>query len=76
MSMAPYESTPRNADSGSKAGFEYLLVYTACFAAYLVPVTLKRISARSGSEAQHRNSVLSETSEMAANCASSSFVGL
>lgn len=76
MSMAPYESTHHKPASGSKAGFEYLLVYSACFAAFLVPVTLKRISARSGNEAQHRNSVLGETSEMAANCASSSFVGL
>ncbi|MFT4119090.1 hypothetical protein [Bradyrhizobium sp.] len=74
--MSLYEGTHRHAVSGSKAGFDYLLVYAACFAAYLVPVTLRRINARAGSEAQHRHSILGETSALAANCASSSFVGL
>ena len=74
--MSLYESSRRNAASGSKAGLEYLLVYTVCFVGYLVPVVIRRISALGGSGARYRNSVIGETSEMAANRASSSFVGL
>ena len=74
--MSLYESTHRNAASGSKGGVEYLLVYAACFVAHLIPVAIRRISARMGGGMQHRNSILSETSALAANCASSSFVGL
>ena len=74
--MSLYEGTHQNAASGSKAGLEYLLVYGACFAAYLVPVALRRMNGRRDSAKQHRHSILNETSLLAANCASSSFVGL
>lgn len=74
--MSLYEGTHRHAASGSKPGFDYLLVYAACFAAYLVPVTIRRINARMGRGTQHHHSILGETSALAANCASSSFVGL
>ena len=74
--MSLYEGTHRHAASGSKAGFEYLLVYAACFAAYLVPVAIRRISARRGRGAQQHHSIFGDTSALAADCASSSFVGL
>jgi hypothetical protein len=74
--MSLYESTHRNAASGSKAGFDYLLVYAVCFIAYLIPVAIRRFGARMSGRAQHRNSVFGETSALAANCASSSFAGL
>ena len=74
--MSLYEATHRNAASGSKAGFDYLLVYAACFIVYLIPVALRRISARMSGGTQHRNSIFGETSALAANCASSSFAGL
>ena len=74
--MSLYEGTHRNAASGSKAGFEYFLVYSACFILYLIPVAIRRLSARMDGRAQYRNSVFGETSALAANCASSSFAGL
>ncbi len=74
--MSLYEGTHRHAASGSKAGVEYLVVYAVCFAAYLVPVTIRRINARASGGTQHHHSILGETSALAANCASSSFVGL
>ncbi|HTO67152.1 MAG TPA: hypothetical protein VMM15_38545 [Bradyrhizobium sp.] len=74
--MSLYEGTSRNAASGSKASFEYLLVYAACFIAYLIPVAIRRLNARMGGRSQHRSSLLGETSALAATCASSSFVGL
>jgi hypothetical protein len=70
--MSLYEGTTRSAASGSKAGFEYLLVYSACFIAYLIPVAMRRLNGRT----KHRNSVFGETGALAANCAASSFVGL
>lgn len=74
--MSLYEGTHHSAASGSKAGLEYLLVYGACFAAYLVPVAIRRMNAHRDTAKQHRHSILGETSALAANCASSSFVGL
>ncbi|QAU44364.1 hypothetical protein [Bradyrhizobium guangzhouense] len=74
--MSLYEGTHQNAASGSKAGLEYLLVYGACFAAYLLPVAMRRLNGSSDRAKRHRHSILGETSALAANCASSSFVGL
>ena len=71
--MSLYEGTHHNAASGSRAGFEYLLVYAVCFTAYIIPVALRRVTGRA---TQHRHSILGETSARAANCAASSFVGL
>ncbi len=74
--MSLYRDTHRNAASDSNARLEYLLVYAACFAAYLVPVAIQRIHVRVGGEMQHRRSILTETRARAANCASLSFAGL
>jgi hypothetical protein len=74
--MSLYEGNHRNAASGSKASFEYLLVYSACFISYLAPVAIRRIGARLVRGTQPRNSVFGETSALAANYAASSFVGL
>jgi hypothetical protein len=74
--MSLYEGTNRNAASGSKSGLEYFVVYSACFIAFLIPVAVRRLNVRTGVETKHRNSVLGETSALAANCAASSFVGL
>jgi len=74
--MSLNEGMHFNAASGSKAGFEYLLVYSACFIDYLIPIAIRCLNARIGGRTQHRSSVLGETSALAANCASSSFAGL
>jgi hypothetical protein len=74
--MSVYESTNRNAASGSKTSFEYILVYSVCFIGYFIPVVIRRFNARMGGAVQHRTSVFGETSSLAATCASSSYVGL
>jgi hypothetical protein len=59
----------------SKDNIEYLVVYTVCFCVLLLPVTLRRLRPRTQRKATGL-SVFSETSAMAANCATSSFMGM
>lgn len=69
-----YGGIHRDALPRPKANFEYLLIYSTCFALYLVPVALRRL-VRTGS-GERRNSVFGEVSEVAANCAAMQFGGL
>ncbi|MBR0934186.1 hypothetical protein [Bradyrhizobium jicamae] len=74
--MSLYESIHRNAAPGTKASFEYLLVYLACFALYFLPVVTRRLNRRARKSAGCSTSIMSETGALAANCAASSFSGL
>jgi hypothetical protein len=74
--MSLYEGIHRSVAPGTRAGLEYLLVYSACFAVYVVPVVVRHLNARARRSASVQMSVMAETSRLAANCAASSFAGL
>ena len=72
--MSLHDVIGRDALPRPKANFEYLLIYSTCFALYLVPVAFRHlVGTRKG---ERRNSVLGEVSEVAANCAAMQFGGL
>ncbi len=74
--MSLYEGIHRNTDPGAKAGFEYLLVYSICFALYLIPVALRHIGGKRQGTRVPRRSIVGETSTRAANCAATSLMGI
>jgi hypothetical protein len=74
--MSLYEGIHRSAGTDAKARYEYLLIYSACFALFLVPIAIRRVKSRARGRADHSSSVIGETSALAANCAASSFAGL
>ena len=73
--MSLYERIDRDAEPRSRETFEYLLVYAACFTVLLVPVALRRLNRLNGGRRSDRT-IFDETKAMAANCATSSFMGL
>lgn len=73
--MSLYERMDRYATPRSKDNLEYLAVYTVCFCVLLLPVALRRLKPRSLRKTTDL-SILGETSAMAANCATSSFMGM
>ncbi len=74
--MSLYEGIHRNTTQGTKSGFDYSLVYFACFALYLVPVAIRHLNPRARSRAGGSTSIMSETRALAVNCAASSLSGL
>jgi hypothetical protein len=75
--MSLYERIDRDAEPRSRETFEYLLVYAACFTVLLVPVALRRLNRLTGERrARSDRTIFDETKAMAANCATSSFMGL
>jgi hypothetical protein len=75
--MSLYERIDRDAAPRSKETFEYLLVYAACFSVLLAPVALRRLDLLAGgSRSRSGRTIFDETRAMAANCATSSFMGL
>lgn len=72
--MSLHDVIGRDALPRPKANFEYLLIYSTCFALYLVPVACRHLAGTGSGE--RRKSVLSEVSEVAANCAAMQFGGL
>ncbi len=74
--MSLSESIHRNTGVSAKAGFEYLLVYSVCFALYLVPVAIRHLNGRSLRAPGRRNSIISDTSVRAANGAATSLMGI
>lgn len=73
--MSLYERVDRYAAPKSKDNLEYLAVYTACFCVLLLPLALRRLNPWSARRTAGL-SIFSETSAVAANWATSSFVGL
>jgi hypothetical protein len=74
--MSLYEGIHRNTDPGAKASFEYLLVYSICFALYLIPVALRHIRGKRRGALTQPASIVGETSTRAANCAATSLMGI
>ena len=75
--MTLYERIDRDAAPRSRQTVEYILVYAACFTVLLVPVALRRLGHSTGGHRLPRGrTVFDETMAMAANCATSSFMGL
>ena len=74
--MSLYEGIHRSTDPGAKASFEYLLVYSTCFALYLFPVALRHVGGMKRGGATPPRSIVGETSARAANCAATSLMGL
>ena len=69
--MSLYERIDRDASARPRESFEFLFVYVVCFVAMLIPAAIRRIGgARSG------RSIVGDARTMAANCASSSFMGM
>jgi hypothetical protein len=75
--MTLYDRIDRDAAPRSRQTIEYILVYAACCTVLLIPVALRRLNhAIGGSRLPRGRTVLDETKAMAANCATSSFMGL
>ena len=75
--MTLYERIDRDAAPRSRETVEHLLVYAACFTVLLIPVALRRLNHSIGERRLPRGrTVFDETKAMAANCATSSFMGL
>ena len=73
--MSLYERIDRHPAPRSKDNLEYVAVYTVCFCALLLPVALRRL--KPGSRRRTKGlSVFSETSAMATNYVTSSFMGI
>lgn len=72
--MSLYERTDRYVSSRSKDNLEYIAVYSVCFCVFLLPVALRRLKSASPRRAT-KPSIFNETSTIAANCATSSFMG-
>ena len=73
--MSLYERIDRHATPKSRDNLEYVAVYTACFSVLLLPVALRRINPWSRRKASGL-SIIGETGAMAANCATTSFMGI
>ena len=75
--MTLYERIDRDAAPRSRETVEYRLVYAASFTVLLIPVALRRLNHAIGGRRLPRDrTVFDETRAMAANCATSSFMGL
>jgi hypothetical protein len=75
--MTLYDRIDRDAAPRSRETVEYLLVYAACLTVLLIPVALRRLNHSTGGRRLPRGrTVFDETKAMAANCATSSFMGL
>lgn len=74
MSMSLYERTDRYVSSRSKDNLEYLAVYAVCFCVFLLPVAVRRLKSEQPNSTV-KPSIFSETGTIAANCATSSFMG-
>jgi hypothetical protein len=74
MSMSLYERIDRDASLKSGETFEHHLIYAVCFAAVLLPATIRWLGRRRG-EGKGR-SILGEARTMASNCATTSFMGM
>ena len=72
--MSLYERIDRDASMRSGETFEHHLIYAACFAAVLLPATIRWLGHRRG-EGTGR-SILGEARTMASNCATTSFMGM
>ena len=73
--MSLYERVDRYTTPKSRDNLEYAAVYAACFSVLLLPVVLRRLNPWSRRKASGL-SIIGETSAMAANCATSSFMGM
>ncbi|MGJ5202023.1 hypothetical protein [Bradyrhizobium sp. HKCCYLR20261] len=75
--MSLYERVDRDVAPGSRERIEYLLVYAVCFAVLMVEGVLRRIGSL---VTAHRpaplGAIVAEARVKAANCATSSFMGL
>ncbi|MGJ4889985.1 hypothetical protein ACQR0Z_12125 [Bradyrhizobium sp. HKCCYLS3077] len=75
--MSLYERMDRDVAPGSRERIEYLLVYAVCFAVLMVEGVLRRIGSL---VTAHRpaplGAIVAEARVKAANCATSSFMGL
>ena len=72
--MSLYERMDRYAAPKPKDNLEYLAVHTACFCLLLLPVAVRRLNPWSTRRTAGQ-SILSETSAIATNYATSSFTG-
>ncbi len=73
--MSLYERIDRHPAPRSRDNLEYVAVYAVCFCVLLLPVALRRLKPSSRRRAKGI-SVFSETSAMATNCVTSSFMGM
>ena len=75
--MPLYERIDRDVPTKSGATFEFLVVYAVCFVAMLIPATIRWLGRQIyGDKAAARRSIFGEARAMAANCATTSFMGM
>ena len=74
--MSFYAISHRRAAPDWKDRFEYLAIYSICFALSLVPVTIRRLFRLGTEKPGQDSSIFGETRRLAANCAATSFAGL
>lgn len=74
--MSLYERMDRDASLKSGETFEHHLIYGVCFAAVLLPATIRWLGRRRGDATGRGRSILGEARTMASNCATTSFMGM
>ncbi len=74
--MSLYERIDRDVAMRSGETFEHHLIYAVCFAAVLLPATVRWLGRHGGDATGRRHSILGEARTMASNCATTSFMGM
>ena len=74
--MSHSATSYRRVAPGRKDRFEYLQIYSICFALCLLPVAIRRLVRPPSGKAGEYNSIFKETRRLAANYAAMSFAGL
>lgn len=74
--MSLYERMDRDVSVKSGETFEHHLIYAVCFAAVLLPATIRWLGRRRGDATGRGRSILGEARTMASNCATTSFMGM
>ena len=75
--MSLYERVDRDVSTKSGATVEFLVVYAVCFLAMLIPAAIRWLGRQIyGDKTAARRSIFAEARAMAANCATTSFMGM
>lgn len=73
--MSLYERIDRDVSTRPGDTFEHHVIYAVCFAAVLLPATIRWLFRRNDGTGRGR-SILGEARTMASNCATTSFMGM
>jgi hypothetical protein len=74
--MSLYERIDRDVSARPGETFQHHLIYAVCFAAVLLPATMRWLGRRRGDAKGRGRSILGEARTMASNCATTSFMGM